>query len=85
MGDLVRKQMYITKAQDLHLKEKAKEYGMKEAELVRQALDLQLNKVGLAKQPASVWKLELQFIDERMRKGQSKGVRNWRRDDLYED
>ena len=85
MSDLVRKQMYITKSQDLLLKEKAKEYGMKEAELVRQALDLQLNKVGLSKQPASVWKLELQFIDKRMRKGQIEGGRNWRRDDLYED
>ncbi len=84
MSDLVRKQLYITKSQDLQLKEKAKEYGMKEAELVRQALDLQLNKVGLSKQPAAAWKLELQFIDERTRKGYAEGRRNWRRDDLYE-
>lgn len=84
MSDLVRKQLYITKSQDLQLKKKAKEYGMKEAELVRQALDLQLNKVGLSKQPAAAWKLELQFIDERMHKGYVKGGRNWRRDDLYE-
>ena len=58
---------------------------MKEAELVRQALDLQLNKVGLSKQPALVWESEIQFIDQRMRKGYKKGGRNWRRDDLYED
>ncbi len=83
MSDLVRKQLYITRLQDLQLKERAKEYGVTEAELVRKALDLQLNRVGFAKEPVSTWQKELAFVEEWINKGRVKGLRSWKRDDLY--
>ena len=84
MSDLVRKQFYITRSQDRQLKEKAKEYGMSEAELVRKALDLQISKISLPREPAAVWKKEVEFIKELMGKGTVRGQRNWKRDDLYD-
>lgn len=39
---MVRKQLYITEAQDAALKRKALESGVSEAELVRRALDSEL-------------------------------------------
>ena len=84
MSDLVRKQLYITRLQDMQLKERAKEYGVTEAELVRKALDLQLNRVGFSKEPVSTWQKELAFVEEWINKGRVKGLRSWKRDDLYE-
>ena len=46
VSDLVRKQFYITKTQEALLKSKAKEVGLTEAELVRQAIDAQVGKIG---------------------------------------
>ena len=84
MSDLVRKQLYITRTQDRQLKEKAKEYGMSEAELVRKALDLHISKVSFSREPAAAWKKEVEFIKELMGKGTVRGQRNWKRDDLYD-
>ncbi|MDW7651222.1 MAG: hypothetical protein SCK29_11720 [Bacillota bacterium] len=84
MSDMVRKQLYITKSQEMYLKEKAKELGITEAEMVRQALDAQLQKVGFVKEPLAVWAEEAEFIKELMDQGYVKGKRNWKRDDLYE-
>ncbi|MBS4029829.1 MAG: hypothetical protein KGZ63_11315 [Clostridiales bacterium] len=84
MSDMVRKQLYITKSQELYLKEKAKELGVTEAELVRDALDLQLKCIGFVKDPLSVWEEESAFINSLMGKGDLQGKRDWKRDDLYE-
>jgi sensor domain CHASE-containing protein len=84
MSDLVRKQFYITKTQDMLLKEKTKELEMTEAELVRQALNAQLEKIRFTRQPFPVWQEEREFIKELMNKGYIKGGRNWKRDDLHD-
>jgi hypothetical protein len=84
MSDLIRKQLYITKAQDQKLKEKAREYGVTEAELVRQALDLQLDRVGFAREPDRAWEREQEFIAELRQQGAAAGSRSWKREDLYE-
>jgi hypothetical protein len=84
MSDLIRKQFYITKNQDMLLKEKAREFEMTEAEIVRQALTLQLEKISFPRQPFTVWQEEREFIKELMDKGYKKGTRSWKREDLYD-
>lgn len=84
MSDLIRKQFYVTKNQDLLLKEKAKKLGITEAELVRQSLDAQLEKIGFPRQPVEVWQKEREFITELMAKGYKNSKREWKREDLYD-
>jgi hypothetical protein len=85
LSDLVRKQVYITKSQENLLKKKAAELGVTEAELVREALDSQIYKIGYPKRSAGKWQEEVQFIKDRMTKKQnSSNQREWKRDDLYD-
>ena len=84
MSDLIRKQFYITKNQEMLLKEKAKELGIAEAELVRQSLNAQLEKIVFSRQPLAVWQKEREFIKELMAKGYENSERKWKRDELYD-
>lgn len=84
MSDLVRKQFYITKTQEALLKSKAKEVGLTEAELVRQAIDAQVGKIGYAKASLQIWQQERDFIRSLMAQGPVLGGRNWQREDLYD-
>ncbi len=83
MSDLVRKQVYITRAQENLLKKKAAQLGVSEAELVREALDRQVYKVSYPRHSAEKWQKELQFIQGRIAGDDSRSQRTWKRDDLY--
>lgn len=84
MSDLVRKQFYISKNHDALLKERAKELGTTEAELVRQAIEGQLGKIKFPRRILSTWQAESKFIQELMSGGPASGRRTWNRDDLYD-
>lgn len=84
MSDLVRKQVYITKAQENLLKKKAAQLGVSEAEIVREALDSQAYKISYPRRSAEKWQEEVQFIRGRMAGDDSRSERTWKRDDLYD-
>lgn len=84
MSDLVRKQFYISKKHDALLKERAKELGTTEAELVRQAIEGQLGKIRFPRKILSQWQEESKFIRELSGNGPVEGGRFWKRDDLYD-
>jgi hypothetical protein len=88
MGEMmVRKQIYIHRKQNLLLKRLAKQRGVSEAEVIRQALE---NNEKALNQPvrksAAEWDEILHFVRERQAKyaGQGKPVR-WNRQELYEE
>ncbi|KKM11651.1 hypothetical protein SY88_08230 [Clostridiales bacterium PH28_bin88] len=85
VSELVRKQLYIYRTQDALLKRRARELGVTEAELVRQAIDGQMNTVSFRGRDATAWEEEKEFIRQWMAKGPVDGRRTWRREDLYED
>lgn len=93
MPDMIRKQFYIEPRQEELLKRWAREKGVTEAELVREALDL-YTPWGADVSPAraagglrdpSAWQEERLFIEELRKKGPVKGKRRWQREDLYEE
>lgn len=85
MSDLIRKQFYITRDQDNLLKSKARELGIKEAELVREALDCQIGKIKFFREPLKIWQQETAFIRDLMKRKAVTGVeRLWRREDIYD-
>ena len=85
MAAMVRKQVYIEPAQDEFLKQRARELGVTEAELIRQGIDL------LARSPVRppfdprAWKAVLESLEERAHLPIASQGRTWRREDLYED
>ena len=88
MGRMLRKQIYIEARQDALLKRKAEASGVSEAELIRQALDRQLEvQATLAVPPErKAWEQVRRFIlDLRARAPQPGEVRTWKREDLYEE
>lgn len=85
MSDLVRKQLYITRRQENYLKLKAKEMGLTEAEIVREALDKAEYQVEHPRNSVEKWQEELSFVNQRI-KGRKiiRKERAWKREDLYE-
>ena len=85
MSHMVRKQIYITPAQERLLKQQARALGITESEVIRRGIT-QLSRV-----PAEVpldhraWLEELAFMRKRARKAGAGGARNWTREELYED
>lgn len=85
MSDLIRKQFYITREQDSLLKSKAKEFGLKEAEIVREALDSQISQLKFFKDPLKIWEQEIEFIEGLKEGKRTTSIgRTWKREDLYE-
>ncbi len=85
MSDLIRKQLYITRRQEHILKSKAKELGVTEAEIVREALDKAAYRIEYPRNSMEKWQEELAFINERIAERQTgKKERAWKREDLYD-
>jgi hypothetical protein len=82
---MVRKQVYIHPAQERFLKQRAKELGVTEAELIRSAIDT------LARSPArppfdpKAWEAVVESMDERARLPTTGEARTWTREDIYEE
>ena len=85
VSDLVRKQLYITRSQENLLKKRAKEMGLTEAEIVREAIDKAAYRVEYPRSSAEKWQKEISFINKRIASSQiDQKKRTWKREDLYD-
>lgn len=80
---MVRKQVYIEPQQDVMLKRLAREGGMTEAGIVRQAIDL-YGKGLLFRRDLRAWDEERKFIQQLIQRGPAPAGRHWCREELYE-
>ena len=84
MAKMVRKQLYITHAQERALKRIVRESGVTEAEVIRRALESH-SQAGLPQHhDPRAWEDERAFIREWIGQGPVEGGRTWRREDLHE-
>jgi len=81
---MVRKQVYIEPEQEKRLKQRARELGVSEAELIRRGID-QVTRVPAALPlDRRAWQDELAFIRKRARLRKALGSRRtWTREELY--
>ncbi len=80
----VRKQIYIEPDQETMLKWLAREMGVTEAEVIRQAIDRQARLFRSVRRDLRAWEEESAFIQRLIEQGPVPGGRTWRREDLYE-
>jgi len=66
------------------LKRYARQTGVTEAEIIRRALDAEVQRLESSKEREGAWREESAFINEWMSKGPVAGRRRWRREDLYD-
>ena len=88
MGRMVRKQVYIEGRQEALLKRMAQTQGVSEAELIRLAIDRQMNGVLTRSMPAdrAAWEQAHHFmLALRARGPLASQARSWKREDLYEE
>ena len=85
MSRMVRKQIYIEPRQDELLKRRARELGVTEAELIRQAIDEFAHAQASLARKLQVWEEEKAFMQERARMNVPQTGRTWTRDELYEE
>ena len=84
MARQVRKQIYIQARQERLLKRLARRTGLKEAEIVRRALDEHLRVVQSAEARRIAWERVDTAIASLMAAGPAAGGRTWRREELYD-
>ena len=84
---MVRKQIYIRKRQDILLKNLAQARGLSEAEIIRQALERELGSTPA--QPVAdeqaAWNELVQFVDNRAKQDTPGQPYRWNRMDAYEE
>ena len=87
MARMVRKQIYIPKRQQLLLKRKAKVVGISEAELIRQAIDRNLEggEQRSFRRDPEAWKKAFKFMRLRQPFGKTAEAYRWTREDAYEE
>ncbi|MBN2547726.1 MAG: hypothetical protein JXB15_01105 [Anaerolineales bacterium] len=83
--NMVRKQIYIYKRQDILLKRLSQTRGVSEAELIRQAIESELG--GAHSQPVAAdrtaWNELLAFWQERRALGKTGEPYRWNREEIY--
>ncbi len=94
MVSKIRKQIYIEAEQNNLLKEKARQTGLSEAEIIRQAIDQHIISVNVDPERSrrvnsptpnlSAWEREKAFIASLENRPSQPGKRDWQREDLYE-
>lgn len=88
MDQMIRKQIYLGKQQDMLLKRLSKARGVSEAELIRQALDREFNRGAphRHRRDPQAWARARRLMLALQAQGPlSDRPRSWRREDLYED
>jgi len=80
----MRKQVFIEPHQDMLLKQFARERGVTEAEIIRQAIDQHVRVLRFPRRDLTAWEKERAFIQHLIRQGAVSGRRTWRREDLHE-
>jgi hypothetical protein len=83
---MVRKQIYLPRKQNLMLKRLAKQRGVSEAEVLRQALEHEAKEISYQSHAdVDGWKKIQQFVKERKATYTGKGKPvDWDRENLYE-
>ena len=84
MATKVRKQVYIEPHQEELLKRLARETGVSEAELIRQAIDRHTLSLRPPMRNLDAWEKERSFITHLIQQGPVAGRRTWQREDLHE-
>ena len=87
MAQMIRKQVYIRKRQQLSLRRLARRRGVSEAEIIRQAIDQQVQAAAnrpLSPDPQALEAI-LQFALRRRRASGSAESYQWKREDAYEE
>jgi len=83
---MVRKQVYIKPEQEKRLKERARELGVSEAELIRRGIDQVAHVPVALPLDRRAWQAELAFIRKRASRQKALGSqRRWTREELYEE
>jgi hypothetical protein len=82
--EMIRKQVYIAPQHERLLKERARRYGVTEAELIRRALDRGLSPEAPTTTDPEAWKAIRRYIERHRRPVNTKArKRRWTRDSLY--
>lgn len=88
MASKVRKQIYIDPDQESALKRLAKDTGISEAEIIRQAIDRCSLVFKLPHKDITAWEEERAFIQQLIEQGSEQNSqaikRTWKREDLYD-
>ena len=85
MGQMIRKQIYIEALQDEIIKERARMLGITEAEVIRRAIDRQVNVLPSHIRDLEAWEREKEFISNRMSGTTVAKPRRFRREEIYEE
>lgn len=87
MSEMIRKQIYIQKSQEVRLKKIAETQGVSEAEIIRRALDVELRHAGYrSAYSMEAWERIRKFISNIEKRAPVKSKkRDWTREDLYEE
>ncbi len=86
MGQMIRKQVYIEANQDEVIKQRARMLGVTEAEVIRRAIDRQVNVPPSRTRDLAAWEREKEFISRRMAETPAVSRRRrFRREEAYEE
>jgi hypothetical protein len=85
MAQLIRKQIYLKRRQQALLKKLAKSSGLTETELIRQWVEQRINSDTSLRRDKSAWERERAFIQSRMMLKAVATLRQWTRDEIYEE
>lgn len=86
MAQMIRKQIYIYKRQQAQLKRISAARGVSEAEIIRNALDREVNsQIAPYHYDPDAWERLMEFIGKRIASGQAGEPYKWRREDAYEE
>ncbi|MBI4595150.1 MAG: hypothetical protein HY730_02100 [Candidatus Tectomicrobia bacterium] len=85
MMQMIRKQIYIETLQDEIIKERARLLGITEAEVIRRAIDRQVNVLPSHIRDLEAWAREKEFISRRMSGAPVSKSRRFRKDEIYEE
>lgn len=88
MAQMIRKQIYIQKSQEERLKKVAEARGVSEAEIIHRALENEMRLASVYR-PAydqEAWNRIVAFWEELDKRGPVEPrLRDWKREDLYEE
>ena len=86
MAKMIRKQIYIYKRQEAQLKRISEARGISEAEIIRNALDREVNsQIAPYHYDEDAWAKILAFIEQRAALGITGEPYKFRREDAYEE
>jgi len=84
-SQLIRKQIYIQKRQDILLKRLSKARGVSEAEIIRQAIEREFRGEVIEHPAASALEDFIQLALEKRLHPSTTGTYHWSREDIYDE